>query len=133
MIPFTVNVHLFFLLLILLIYLKNLYVLFTVNDFITLSRKIRFFGPMLHFFLSATFFLGIILSVFTKDYRSIEILIMYGLWLFFFISEIKRYKKIRSITSKEPDTQQRFIQWAKKLYGLNLLLLIGSSSWFLLT
>lgn len=107
-----------------LIYLKHLWVLFSETHFIRLARKIRYYGPLLHFSYAAILFNGFILSFLTKNYLGWEVWLMYAVWLFVFMAEIKRYKKIRVIGSKDIAEQQAFIAYAKKLYAINLVLTV---------
>lgn len=119
----TLEIHLFFASLLFLIPLRNLLVLYTQKNFIPLARKVRFLTPAYLSILAALLFTGFVLSAFIKDFISLSNTIMFIVFLTVVITEAKKQKWVRRITSKETEEQQKFIAFAKKKYITDLLLL----------
>lgn len=115
--------HLIFTLPLFFLPIHNLYWLYTEKNFIKMAKKIRLFVPIHYTILSSSIFSGIILAFYSHNFFSTRQLFMYLIALYLLLSEIKRYKKIRVITSKEIEEQQKFISWAKKKYILDCLIL----------
>lgn len=127
MIASTIDIHFFFIILLFLVPLRNLYVLYTETNFIRLARKIRYLGPGYHILNAVNLFTGVVLMVVMNYYVGYELLLMIPTSIYILVFEIKRYKKIRRITSKDYEEQTEFIAWAKKKYLADALLIAGVS------
>ncbi|MFP4332270.1 MAG: hypothetical protein ACLFQJ_03140 [Campylobacterales bacterium] len=123
----TRDLHEFFSITLFLIPLYNLYILYTKKNFIALAKRVRLFTPLYFAIIAAVTLTGFNLSAFLRDFNSPHVLIMIFSTLIIFILEIKKYKKIRIIKSKEYDKQKVFIAFAKKKYYLDLFLLTISA------
>ncbi len=132
MFEFTINVHIIFILALAILMIRNLTILFFEENFIKLAKKIRFPTAMLHSLIAINFFTGILLMSFPIAYNLpidsnfyIMSFIMIAITLFIMIAEIKRYKRIRVIKSTETKLQQEFIKFAKKIYIIDLILIVS--------
>jgi hypothetical protein len=123
----TRDLHEFFSLAIFLIPIYNLYILYTKKNFIALAKRVRLFTPLYFSMIAAITLTGFNLSAFLRDFNSPHVVIMIISTLIIFIMEIKKYKKIRIIKSKEYDKHKVFIAFAKKKYYADLFLLTISA------
>lgn len=119
----TLDIHLFLASIIFLIPLRNLLVLYTQKQFISLARKVRFLTPAYFSLLAALMFTGFVLAAFLHNFISVSVIVMLGVFLAIVITEAKKQKWVRRISSKELDEQQRFIKFAKRKYIADILLL----------
>jgi len=124
----SVDIHIFLSFMMFLIPLRNLYVLYTEEKFISLAKKVRYWTPAYFSLMSAVAFTGFLLSAFFINFISFETIAMFVALLIIFITEIKKQKKIRAITSKELEAQQSFIAFAKKKYTSDVILLVLAMS-----
>jgi hypothetical protein len=126
----TIKVHLFFILMLLVLIVRNLIILYTESNFIILAKKIRFPTAMLHTLMAVTFFTGILLMSLPYTYNlSVKFnplsIVMIIFTIFIMLAEIKRYKKLRVIESGEIKKQQEFIKFAKTIYILDVILIFS--------
>jgi TRAP-type C4-dicarboxylate transport system permease small subunit len=104
----------------------NLYNLFYQNDnFIQLHDKFKKITPFHHTLSSVVFYTGVLLIVLSASFN-ISVFIMILAFVFVLVSEIKRYKKIRIIKHNEVDKQDEFLEYAKKVYMLQLAVIFGT-------
>jgi len=111
--------HIAFILILALLIIRNLYVLYTEENFIQLAKKVRFPTPIFHALIAITFFTGTLIITMFKTF-DILVVLMIASTLFIMIAEIKRYKKIRVIRSKDYKEQEEFKVFAKKIYFIDL-------------
>lgn len=122
----TLDIHITLSLLLLLIPFYNLYILHSEKEFIPLARKVRFWTPAYLSLMGAIAFTGFVLSVFLYNFISIKTVTMIVSLLIMMISEIKKQKRVRQITSKEIEAQNSFILFAKKKYTIDIVLIVLS-------
>lgn len=128
----TTKVHIFFILALAIIIIRNLMILLTEKNFITLAKKIRFPTAMFHTLIAVTFFTGILLMTLPYTYDlgtdvkfNLLSIVMIAFTLFIMIAEIKRYKKLRVIKSGDKEKQEEFKKFAKKIYIIDLVLIFS--------
>ncbi len=98
----------------------NLYNLFFDNeDFMQLHAKFKKVTPAHHTLSSVVFYTGALLIVISASFN-ITTLLMILAFVFVLVSEIKRYKKIRVIKHNETLKQEEFLDYAKKVYILQI-------------
>jgi hypothetical protein len=66
---------------------------------------------------------GAIVSAYTRD-MSLTVMLMIATSIFLMVAEIKRYKKMRIIKSSDIALQEEFIPYAKKIYTIEIIVLI---------
>lgn len=96
--------------------------LYRTSSFPHLIRKIKLLTPAYGFLLASAILTGIIMS-FMFVHFSFNALFMSIASIIIIINEIRRYKRQRVIASYDSAEQVIFIRWAKRKYGLDLLLL----------
>ncbi len=121
---FAIDVHLFFLILLPLMPLRNLYLVIYEKNFIRMAKGVKFFTPAYFGVIASLSFSGLILAIFVKEYFTIMNLIMSLATIYLIASEIKRVKKLRPIRSDEPMLQEEFRDFAKKKYTFDLLMIL---------
>lgn len=97
-------------------------VLFSSN-FISLAKKLRFMTPLFHFFNACIAYTGAIVSAYVHD-LSPTVILMIACSIFIMILEIKRYKKMRVITSDNIQAQFEFKLYARKIYTIEFSTII---------
>ena len=119
----SVSTHNFIIYLFLGVMLFNIYSVYTVKAFIPLARRLRFTTPLYHTLNAMIMYTGAIVSAYTKD-MSITVVLMIGTAIFLMVAEIKRYKKMRVIKSGDLKLQEAFYIYAKKIYTIEIAVLI---------
>jgi hypothetical protein len=120
----ALNGHLISLASLVFLYLSMLFVLKKYINFIELIKKIKLIAPLIFMFIFNTLFTGVILFILSKKSFSFDILLMIIALLVVFILEIKRYKKQKVITSYNYIAQVEFINFARKVYIIDILIFL---------
>lgn len=97
-------------------------ILFSSN-FISLAKKLRFMTPLFHFFNACIAYTGAIVSAYVHD-LSPTVILMIACSIFIMILEIKRYKKMRVITSENIQAQFEFKLYGRKIYMIEFSAII---------
>jgi hypothetical protein len=100
----------------------NLILVLILKDFIKLAKLLRFMTPLYHLINAMIIYTGIIIWVTMKSF-DLTILFMIIGSIFLLVIEIKRYKKMRVITSKNIQGQKEFYSYAKKIYIIELFVI----------
>lgn len=119
----SVVTHNFMLYLFLGVMLFNIYSVYTVTSFIKLARRLKFTTPLYHTMNAMIIYTGAIVSAYTRD-MSLTVMLMIATSIFLMVAEIKRYKKMRIIKSSDIALQEEFIPYAKKIYTIEIIVLI---------
>ena len=119
----SISTHLFFIYILLAIMLINIYSVYTVKDFVTLAKRLRFFTPMFHTLNAIVIYTGTIVAFYAKTF-SFTIFIMIAAAIAIMVLEIKRYKKMRIIKVADKQLQSEFVVFAKKIYTTQIAILI---------
>lgn len=107
---------------ILALIIYHYYVVSKVESFVQLAKKLKFTTPLFHSINAFTVYTGMVLSAYSKIF-DFTTFIMITASLFLMISEIKRYKKMRVITSADEVSQTEFKIFAKKIYKMQLAMI----------
>jgi hypothetical protein len=100
----------------------NLILVLILKDFIKLAKLLRFMTPLYHLINAMIIYTGVIIWVTMKSF-DLTILFMIIGSIFLLVIEIKRYKKMRVITSKNIQGQKEFYSYAKKIYIIELFVI----------
>ncbi len=119
----SVNTHIFAITILMLIMIYNLFTVLKTEDFIKLTKKLRFMTPLYHFSNAIVAYTGGIVAAFSHD-LSPTVVLMIATSIFVMVLEIKRYKKQRVIKSKDYEKQLEFVMFAKKIYMMELSALV---------
>ncbi len=116
--------HVYMLFLFLAIMIFNLYCVLSIKDFIKLAKRLKFMTPLYHLSNAIVIYTGMIVSAYTHDI-SYTVILMIPVAIFLLVIEIKRYKKMRVIKSHDIALQKKFYIYAKKIYIIEISVLIS--------
>lgn len=119
----AIQAHIFTIYLFLCVMLVNLYLVTTTKNFISIAKKLKFMTPLYHLLNAIVIYTGIIV-VFDAMQFNITVVLMIIASIFLLVIEIKRYKKMRVIKSSDTKLQEDFYSYAKKIYIIEILVLI---------
>jgi hypothetical protein len=104
--------------------LFNLYSVSTQKEFISLARRLKFMTPLYHLTNAIVIYTGMIVAFYAKTF-SFTIALMIPASIFLLVIEIKRYKKMRVIKHDQIELQSEFYAYAKKIYTIEISLIIA--------
>jgi len=119
----AITVHIYAIYIFLAIMLFNLYFVLTKKDFTLLRKKLKFMTPIYHLSNAIVIYTGTIVA-FYAQYFSTTIALMIPASIFLLVIEIKRYKKMRIIKLADIELQERFYIYAKKIYIIEIAVLL---------
>ena len=116
--------HVYTLFFFLTIMIFNLYCVLSIKDFIKLAKRLKFMTPIYHLTNAIVIYTGMIVSAYTHD-MSYTVMLMIPVAIFLLVIEIKRYKRMRVIKSNNIELQEAFYIYAKKIYIIEISVLIS--------
>ena len=119
----SVTTHIYTIYILLGIMVFNLIAVSTIKNFIKLAKLLRFMTPLYHMVNAMIIYTGAIVAAFTKD-MSPTVILMIAAGIFILVIEIKRYKKMRVIKSSDIVLQAEFYGYAKKIYIIEMAVLV---------
>jgi hypothetical protein len=119
----SVYTHIFAIYVLLGIMIFNYISLLKVKDFVTIAKRLKFMTPAYHGLNFTVAYTGAIVSAYSHDI-SPTVIFMILSTILIMILEIKRYKKMRVITSTNIQAQEEFIIYAKKIYAIEIIVVI---------
>ncbi len=120
----AISTHVYTIYLFLAIMIFNLYSVVSATEFIKLSKRLRFMTPIYHMSNAIVIYTGAIVAAYAHAF-SFTIGIMIPAAIFLLVIEIKRYKKMRVIKTSDIQLQEEFIVYAKKIYTIEIMVLIS--------
>ena len=120
----AIQTHVYVICFFFLIMLFNLYSVLTQKDFITLAKRLKFMTPLYHLTNAIVIYTGTIVAFYAQSF-SATIALMIPASIFLLVIEIKRYKKMRVIKSDELTLQEDFYTYAKKIYIIEISVLVA--------
>ena len=120
----AVQTHVYVICFFFLIMLFNLYSVLTQKDFITLAKRLKFMTPLYHLTNAIVIYTGTIVTFYAQSF-SFKIALMIPTAIFLLVIEIKRYKKMRVIKHDQIELQSEFYAYAKKIYTLEISVIIA--------
>lgn len=120
----AIDTHVFTIYFFLGIMLFNLYSVSTQKDFIKLAKRLKFMTPLYHLTNAIVMYTGAIVAFYAHA-MSVTIFLMIPTSIFLLVIEIKRYKKMRIIRSTDKDLQEEFYKYAKKIYLIEIMVLVS--------
>ncbi|WP_198305053.1 hypothetical protein [Arcobacter vandammei] len=106
------------------IMLFNLYSVITEKDFLSLAKRLKFMTPVYHLSNAVVIYTGTIVAFYAHMF-SFKIALMIPTSIFLLVIEIKRYKKQRVIKSDNIKAQEDFYAYAKKIYIIEIAVLLA--------
>lgn len=120
----AIDMHVFTIYFFLGVMLFNLYSVNTEKNFIKLAKRLKFMTPLYHLTNAIVIYTGTIVA-FYAHVMSFTIFIMIPAAIFLLVIEIKRYKKMRVIKSGDKKLQDEFYKYAKKIYLIEIMVLVS--------
>ena len=119
----AINTHVYVIYFFLAIMLFNLYSVTTQKDFIKLAKRLKFMTPLYHLTNAVVIYTGTIVAFYAQHF-SLTIALMIPASIFLLVIEIKRYKKMRIIKSADLGLQEEFYKYAKKIYTIEISVIV---------
>ncbi len=119
----SITTHIYAIFFFLAVMLFNLYSLYTQKEFMVLAKRLKFMTPIYHLSNAIIIYTGAIIAAYRHSF-SVAIAIMIAASIFLMVIEIKRYKKQRVIKSTDIALQEAFYIYAKKIYTIEIMVLI---------
>lgn len=129
LIQLSSQLHLVFIILLVVLIALNLYLLKSDKTFLKLSKRLELIAPQYYIVLSAIFFTGIIVMAVRQFTFSFSVWLMILVWLMIVAFGIKGHKMYKKIERTE-ESQSAYKSYAIKKYSLDLLALIATSALF---
>lgn len=123
-ITLSMQLHLLFVILLVVLIIINLYLLKSDSVFIKLSKKLELIAPQYYIVLSAIFFTGIIVMAVKKFEFSLSVWIMILVWLFILVKGIKKHKIYKKMDKRDENSQVDYKKLAIKKYMIDAILII---------
>lgn len=123
-IALSVQLHLLFVISLVVLIIINLYLLKSDSVFIKLSKKLELIAPQYYIVLSAIFFTGIIVMAVKKFEFSLSVWIMILVWLFILVKGIKKHKIYKKMEKRDENSQVDYKKLAIKKYTIDAILII---------
>ena len=120
----AVQTHVYTIYFFLAIMLFNLYSVTRERNFITLAKRLKFMTPLYHLTNAIVIYTGTIVAFYAKTF-SLTIALMIPAAIFLLVIEIKRYKKMRVIKHDQIQLQNDFFTYSRKIYTIEISVLIG--------
>lgn len=119
----SITTHIYAIFFFLAVMLFNLYSLYTQKEFIVLAKRLKFMTPIYHLSNAIIIYTGAIIAAYRHTF-SFAMAIMIAASIFLMVIEIKRYKKQRVIKSTDMALQEAFYIYAKKIYTIEIMVLV---------
>lgn len=119
----AISTHIYAIYIFLAIMLFNLYSVVSSKNFMSLAKRLKFMTPVYHLSNSIVIYTGTIVAFYAQQF-SLTIALMIPASIFLLVIEIKRYKKQRVIKVGDSKLQEDFYSYAKKIYLIEISVLI---------
>ncbi|MCT7607313.1 hypothetical protein [Aliarcobacter butzleri] len=119
----AIQTHVYTIYFFLCIMLFNLYSVLSQKNFISLAKRLKFMTPLYHLTNAIVIYTGTIVAFYAQHFN-LTIALMIPASIFLLVIEIKRYKKMRVIKSEQIELQNDFYKYAKKIYIIEISVLI---------
>ena len=119
----VVQIHIYTIYFFLSLMLFNLYSVFREKEFIVLAKRLKFMTPLYHLTNAIVIYTGTIVAFYAQTFN-FAIALMIPTSIFLLVIEIKRYKKMRIIKHDQLELQNEFFAYAKKIYIIEISVII---------
>ncbi len=119
----SIYTHVFTIYTLLGIMIFNYISLIKLTDFVSIAKRLRFMTPAFHGMNFIAAYTGAIVAAYSHD-LSPTVIFMIIATIVIMVLEIKRYKRMRVIRSSDIKEQEEFIVYAKKIYMIEVIVLI---------
>ncbi len=129
LIQLSSQLHLVFIILLVVLIALNLYLLTSDKTFLKLSKRLELIAPQYYIVLSAIFFTGIIVMAVHQFTFSLSVWVMIVVWVGIVAFGIRGHKMYKRLERTE-ESQSAYKRYAIKKYSLDLLALVLTSALF---
>ena len=126
-ITLSTQLHLLFVIVLVVLIGINLYLLKKDTGFVRLSKKLELIAPQYYIVLSAIFFTGIIMMAVTQFTFHIGVWVMIGVWMFILFFGIRGHRRYKKMDKKDEVSQNDYKTFAIKKYTIDLALILAST------
>ena len=126
-ISLSTQLHLLFVIVLVVLIGINLYLLKKDTGFVRLSKKLELIAPQYYIVLSAIFFTGIIMMAVTQFTFHIGVWVMIFVWIFILFFGIKGHRRYKKMDKKDEVSQNDYKTFAIKKYTIDLALILAST------
>lgn len=123
-ITLSTQLHLLFVIVLVVLIGINLYLLKKDTGFVRLSKKLELIAPQYYIVLSAIFFTGIIMMAVTQFAFHIGVWGMIFVWIFILFFGIKGHRRYKKMDKKDEVAQGGYKAFAIKKYTIDLALIL---------
>lgn len=123
-ITLSTQLHLLFVIVLVVLIGINLYLLKKDTGFVRLSKKLELIAPQYYIVLSAIFFTGIIMMAVTQFAFHIGVWVMIFVWIFILFFGIKGHRRYKKMDKKDEVSQSDYKAFAIKKYMIDLALIL---------
>ncbi len=120
----AISTHIFTIYIFLSIMIFNFYSVNSIKEFIPLAKRLKFMTPLYHLSNAIVMYTGAIVAAYAHEF-SFTVILMIIASIFLLVIEIKRYKKMRVIQSEDFKLQEEFIIYAKKIYTIEIAVVVA--------
>lgn len=119
----AISTHVFMVFIFLGIMIFNIINVYRQKNFMKLAKTLRFMTPVYHVSNAMIIYTGMIVAAYSQSV-SLLVALMIVASIFLLVIEIKRFKKMRVIKTDETKLQEEFILFAKKIYKIEIAVLL---------
>jgi len=123
MISMSVDIHIFFVFLMLVLAVMNIFVVKSYNDYVKMTKKIEFFSPLYYLSLSVVIFTGSVVLAVYKFRTNLAVFFMIFVSLIIIVSAVKNHKLFKKTRMRDIKSQEVFKSFATKKYLLDIVLM----------
>jgi hypothetical protein len=120
LIALSIELHVVFIVLLVVIIGINLYLLKSNRTFFKVSKLLELITPQYYIVLAAIFFTGLIVLSVTKFVFSMEVVSMLAVWLYGVVFGIKNHKVYKRMLKTDAQAQENYKKLAFKKYSVEL-------------
>jgi hypothetical protein len=120
----AVTTHVFTIYIFLVIMIFNLYSVLTLKEYVKLAKRLKFMTPLYHLTNAIVIYTGAVVAAYAHTF-SYTVALMIPTAIFLLVLEIKRRKKMKVIKSTDIALQEEFVIYAKKIYTIEIAVLIA--------
>lgn len=125
LVKLSIKLHVIFIYAMILLACINLALIALNKDFLTFTKKVRFFAPQYYMLLAAIFFTGLLVFAVTRFYLSLSVFLMIMSWLIIFVLSLKSHKVYKRTHPKDEEATKAYKKLVLRKYTLDMVLLAG--------
>jgi len=121
----SIDTHVFFIYLFISVMLVNFYSVYNIGNFVKLAKRLKFLTPLYHTLNAIIIYTGTIVAFYERTF-SFTIFIMIAASIAVMVLEIKRFKKMRIIKVTDVALQEEFLKFSRKIYLIEIIIIVST-------